>query len=179
MSVRVKVYCEGTTPLLMSGESSNYLGRKPFQEHRAAAKLYRDKEGGIIGITRQTIWAALRQAVGSLENAADQMIYIQEPFFPLVVEGDDNTWDAERAWVEDVRSYPSLRKGKTQWVARARFDRWGFCFTAEINEPLMHLSAARELFRVAGEEIGLGGKYPSRGGGPHGRFKVKRWEVQG
>lgn len=181
--ITVKAECEGRTPYLMDPMNDDVLEslrtgvRKPPKRDRtlekeAESKLY--KEGGVIGIPAENLFACLREAgvfvkfngkrniSNSEESLLGGLLTIKDVFLPL---------NHGAKWVVDKRRGVNPGDGSGVCIVRPRFDRWSFEATVQFDEDLISEETVRKLFYYGGIK-GMGGH---RKKGPFGRFTVAKW----
>jgi hypothetical protein len=80
-------------------------------------------------------------------------------------------------WVVDSR--PVVNPSTKGRVLRKRpcFNEWGLSFRLIVDEEEMPIETLKEIFDVAGRNVGIGDFRPAKGG-PFGRFMITRFDVQ-
>lgn len=195
--IRIRVGCQGVSPILLNhldpetflrARSETAMPLPPLEEARKKLII----EHGRLGIPTEYLNAALVTAgrqvdldayrtVTSLQGTTlYRFLYVVESFL---------AFPESAVWVPDIRKGLDPKMGQKVRIVRARFDQWGFSCTLEVREDRIHPEKIRELFDIAGEEVGLGdfrpngeeryveiweGKFKHRC--PFGRFRVTEWE---
>lgn len=198
--MRVQVYCEGTSALIMDAFRDDGWGcRYPDPDHiktrkdwfdkerlekEATEKLYRrEGDSGEIGLPTNMLRACLRHAgmlvvlngkkrvSTSTKTVLPSLMTVEGEFLPLTYNAE--RWDPEKAW----RTHTIVcRVDRINLpFARPLFTQWGFEPVVTINGELFSEEKVQELFRAAGMRVGVGGFRPVFGG-PFGKFAVKSWE---
>jgi len=170
--IRVRITCEGTSPLLMDRflpeEASE--GKELSRREQAAAKLYR--EGGRVGLPAVNFIHCLvsagerKKLKGISYRQAITPFTIEEMFLPLEIGGDEWSVDTRRGRTPN---------GVTIKLVRPRFDRWAFTATFQIDEDKIGEEVVQKLVEYAGLWQGIGAFRPARHGS-FGRFRISKWE---
>lgn len=186
--IRIKVECEGISPLLMNGFSEEKLLQlrsktlspriaEKIPEKEAEEKIYKDNDGKI-GIPAHNLFSCLIEAgrlikldgKRSISTATSSLLpsflEIEEPFFPLEDGGK---------WQVDVRRGRNPRDGSMICLVRPIFHNWPFSFTLRVDEKQINEDKVKQLVEYAGSRIGLCDFRPARRG-PFGRFTIKHWK---
>lgn len=174
------------------------------QEEIAAAQIYRDHQGRIC-LPAQNIYSALRQAGTDIHwgpksnktmvtrksgrDKGQTMIFsflrIKQAHLPLLdlMEGGIN----EEGWTVDVRrgrKFARAKANRNVRIIRPLFPRWAVEFELEVSyiDPAVTEKLIKDLFHLAGREIGVGAFRPGLSKNPEtkkfcfGTFYLKTFE---
>lgn len=137
------------------------------------------KVGGLYGLPPRYLREALIAAgtrvktgkFGKLSTAkkseVPSLITIADAFLPFPRQYQD--------WMLDI-DHGHGQTGDFAAIFRARFDRWAIRPTLVFDPSRIAEGMVRELVKLAGQNVGLGGHRPDRKG-DGGMFEIGRWEV--
>jgi hypothetical protein len=193
--LRVRIECEGRSPLLMNKMSEEVLlslrpGHKLPKSSRptttpreeAQLKAYLDENGDAyipIGyffsacvIAGQSVRLdGKRQISTAKATVLPAFLSFEDQIMALI----DPKTGKPAQWEVDVRQGRNPGGGEAVCICRPRFDRWSFTVHGTIDTHEIAESKIRELIDIAGARVGIGDFRPNRKGW-FGKFGVKCWE---
>lgn len=190
MRYRVRVYCIGSSPLLINAVQDELLeerrtGKKSAKlkdrsrEAEAKDKLY--LVDGIPGIPADNLFSCLVEAGRRIpyEKKSNISTAISSSLpWVLSIEEDFLFFPPEwRKWHPNVKRGVNPNGGEMVAICRPLFSKWGFCCTVVLEDKPVVEKTFRQLFDLAGR-IGLCDFRPARRG-RYGCFKVIQWENLG
>ena len=174
---------EGTSPLLMNRPSQLDIGSKSKTAKRetdtpeeiAAAKLYIDSEdkiyipatwfqGCIVEAGKQKKMLGRGSARATYSKVAGSSVEINP--FEIVLKAD---WK-----VFSILAVNPTTRGKNV-LHRPQFDKWKLDFECTFDENQIEVSVMKEIFDIAGRQVGVGDWRPAKKG-RFGKFQVTLWK---
>lgn len=190
--VRVRVVCEGISPLLQNRMDPSVLleSKKAFKptkqgtpRDRAAARVHVDHDGNPV-IPANMILSCLigagvfikldkKRQISTAKSTLLTAFMTVDNIEPLPIVAPDTKKPAP--WEVDTQVGRNPNGGEAVLLERPRFDAWSFAIDISIDTSGIEQATIRQLFDFAGTRIGLGDFRPARKG-PYGRFVVKCWD---
>ena len=193
--VRVSVVVTGISPLLMNALSEEQLlairskikapktAARPALRDEAESKLHLLSDGRphlpasaffktLINAGQFVRLDGKRQISTAKSTILTGMLTLEEVTFPLYKPGSDDP----ATWEVDIQQGKNPNGGEAVCIVRPRFDAWEVRGVIEVDQTLMPLAMARDLFDIAGKRIGFLEFNPLHRG-TFGRFVVTTWAV--
>jgi len=174
---------EGTSPLLMNRPSQLDIGDKSKTSKRetqtpqeiAEAKIYKDAEdriylpatwfqGCIVEAGKQKKMMGKGSAKATYSKVCGSSVEIN-PFEILLKE----KWK-----VFSILAVNPTTRGKNV-LHRPQFDKWKVDFEVTFDENQIEVSVMKEIFDIAGRQVGVGDWRPAKKG-RFGKFQVVSWK---
>jgi hypothetical protein len=193
--IHVAVTCTGISPLLMNALSEEQLlkirnkdkapktAAKPTLRDEALTKLHCLQDGRpclptnaffktLINAGQFVRLDGKRQVSTAKSTILTGMLAVEDTILPLFKPGTEDA----AGWEVDIQQGKNPNGGEAVCIVRPRFDEWEVRATIEVDQTLMPLSMARELFDIAGKRIGFL-EFSPRCRGTFGRWHVTKWEA--
>ena len=188
--LEIKCKLVGVSPILMNPMTETTLeelrtkvrAKKPTDrpaKEEAAEKLYKNEKGEI-GVPALNLYSALMEAgrdvkngkkgISTIESSSlPSFLWIDQEFLPFAKD--------EQEWLTDIRRGVLQKDKIAVCIVRPKFMKWSLNLTLQMDETICAESVARDVFKIAGNKIGLCDFRPSCRG-PFGRFKIETWEIE-
>src|SRR3972149_3355 len=190
--VRVRVVCEGISPLLLNKMDPNVLleSKKAFKPARQGTPRDRATPKGPTNakgdpaIPANMILSCLIAAGVFIKLDKKRQVSTAKSTLLTAFMSVDNIEpmpiivpDSKKAapWEVDTQVGRNPNGGEAVLLERPRFAAWSFSIHLSIDTSGLGQETIRQLFDFAGSRIGLGDFRPARKG-PYGRFIVKCWD---
>jgi len=187
--LRIQARIQGHTPLMMDCMSDAVLegirtgvrvscNKDVPAKQQAEAGLYKDNDG-LIAIPVYVFLACLREAgrhfkIGSPPRQITKGEGETSLYSFLTIPGAEFLYfEGTPEWEVDKRR-GGADKGKSTCIVRAKFHKWSFRVTMEVDETEISESMFKSLVAVAGKKKGLCAFRPTCGG-PFGQFRIAEW----
>lgn len=190
----VRVRMEGVSPLLLNAMSAEQLlaiytkdkapktAARPQPREAADARVHRLPDGrpcvparmlysALVGAGQFVRLDGKKQISTATKTVLPGMLVLTSADMPIL----DPATGKAAAYETDIQQGRNPNGGEAVCVIRPRFDAWQIECEAEVDQSVMPLTLARELFDLAGKRLGLGDFRPQRRG-TYGRFAVTKWE---
>jgi hypothetical protein len=160
----------------------NKIDKTLSKEMIAEGRIIKDKQGKV-GIPIEYLLGCLKEAGRSVKNGKKQISTADTTtIFSFLDFGEQSflRFKDHSEMVVDRRKGNMKNGGKTTAIAviRPKFEKWSIQLEAEITiegDFAVAEDVAKQLFVVAGSQVGLGDFRPAKRG-PFGRFKVADWK---
>lgn len=192
--LRVRVRCEGLTPLLMNRMSEEELEKLRIKDRKtvranmpkdkreqASPKVYENEAGPYLPL--KNLFSCLvaagqffrldgkRQMTTAKSSLLPGVITIEQVTIPLY----DPRTKKPALWEVDMQQGRNPNGGEAVCIVRPRFDVWAFTFDMTIDTSQIDEDRIRALVDLAGSRVGLGDFRPQRKG-YFGRWVVQEWK---
>jgi hypothetical protein len=181
---KYKIEIEGITPLLMNRPSQLDISDKSKTAKRetltpkeiAEAKIYKDGEGTIYAPSTWFSGAVVEAGKskkmggkGSSKATYSKVAGSCVDISPFEIVMKKPNWK-----VFSILAVNPTTKGKNV-LHRPQFDSWKMEFTVSFDESLIEVPVMKELFDIAGRNVGVGDWRPAKKG-RFGKFQVTSWK---
>lgn len=161
-------------PVKMKKAGKKDYGTPRFQAEQTAYVDEKDKrcwipsswiKGTITAVSSDFKLPASRKSVKSIIGGA-------------VIPCDEKLYFVEGYKLKDIEidSRPVVIQRSRIMRHRARFEKWNFKFSLEIEDDILDVENVHEMLTSAGRRAGIGDFRVQRGG-PFGRFIVTNWKI--
>mgnify|MGYP001573822798 CR=1 FL=1 len=188
MTIRIKVRCEGVTPILFnrkplellqelwSKEKKAKTASRPSPREHCERALYKTEKGECY-IPGEMLMASLISAGSFVRlDGKRQISSAKSTVLPAFLTLLDHQMILpDQRWEADLRGGCNPNGGEAVAICRPRFDRWGFTVEILVEDSEIDEAKIRQLFDYAGTRMGLGDFRPQRKG-IFGKFRVACWD---
>ena len=151
-------------------------------EKIAEGRVMKNPNSGKPGIKIEYLTGCLAEAGRKVKNGKSQIsTATSTTIWGIIDFGDVSFLDFSKAgkWEADMRK-GNLKNGPSSVavaIVRPLFKQWEIKLSFTVDENECDATVVKELFTVAGKQVGIGDFRPAKKG-PFGRFEVVDWKIE-